>query len=100
MRASACSGSPVKSRSLPLLSSNSPVSSGVLWPGMGVLPFDSNQVAPRMSAEPQVPENRRSSKQSAQAGAVADMIDRPGDAIRLRFIDRAPAKIEPYLRLM
>ena len=53
-----------------------------------------------MSADPQVPEKPRGGKQSAQSGAMAEVMDRPADAIRLRFIDRAPAKIEPYLRLM
>jgi 4-hydroxybenzoate polyprenyltransferase len=53
-----------------------------------------------MNAEPQVPESQRRRKPSAQSGAMADTVDRPADAIRLRFIDRAPAKIEPYLRLM
>src|SRR5256885_10231959 len=53
-----------------------------------------------MSVDPQVPENRPRGKQAAQSGAAADVMDRPADAIRLRFIDRAPAKIEPYLRLM
>jgi 4-hydroxybenzoate polyprenyltransferase len=40
-----------------------------------------------MSADPQVPESTRTGI-------------RPGDAIRVRFIDRAPAAIEPYFRLM
>src|SRR5207237_4824099 len=53
-----------------------------------------------MSADPQVPEKHRGGKQPVKSGAIAEVIDRPADAIRLRFIDRAPAKIEPYLRLM
>ena len=40
-----------------------------------------------MSADPQAPENT--------SGRI-----RPGDALRVRFIDRAPAAIEPYFRLM
>src|SRR5690348_6940196 len=53
-----------------------------------------------MSANSQVPQNRRHNKQATPSTAATDVMDTPADAIRFRFIDRAPAKIEPYLRLM
>lgn len=53
-----------------------------------------------MSANSQVPQDRPHNNQAAQSAAATDVMDGPADAIRFRFIDRAPAKIEPYLRLM